>query len=231
MRDDPELLQLYADGKSDEAFAELVRRHIGSVYAVAQRRVGGDAHLAEDVTQEVFSDLARKAGSLASRESLVGWLFVAARFASAKAVRRDQQRQALWRKAKQMTEQAINSDREPDWEKLRPVLDDAIHELNDRDREAVLLYFFDKRTFGDLGSKLRLTESGARTRVERALNKLRLSLGRRGITSTSAALALALGGQVAAAVPGSLVTMVTASALAGASPSGGAVLFSLMTIT
>jgi hypothetical protein len=130
-----------------------------------------------------------------------------------------------------MTEQAINSDREPDWEKLRPVLDDAIHELNDRDREAVLLYFFDKRTFGDLGSKLRLTESGARTRVERALNKLRLSLGRRGITSTSAALALALGGQVAAAVPGSLVTMVTASALAGASPSGGAVLFSLMTIT
>jgi hypothetical protein len=52
MRDDSELLRLYADEKSDEAFAELVRRHIGLVYAVAKRRVGGDAHLAEDVAQE-----------------------------------------------------------------------------------------------------------------------------------------------------------------------------------
>jgi RNA polymerase sigma factor (sigma-70 family) len=231
MLDDSELLRKYAVGKSDEAFAELVRRHIGSVYAVALRRVGGDTHLAQDVTQEVFTDLARKAVSLSRRATLVGWLFVAARFAAAKSVRRDRQRQSVWRKAQQMTEHEQLSDNEPSWEEIRPVLDDAIHELNERDREAILLHFFDKRSFGDLGAKLCLTESGARMRVERALDKLRISLGRRGITSTTSALALALGSQAMAALPGSLATTVTTAALAGAAPTAGVAALFLMSIT
>ena len=216
MHDDAELLRLYAVEKSNEAFAELVRRHVGSVYAVAKRRVGGDSHLAEDIVQEVFTDLASKSASLSQRETLVGWLFVAARYASAKAVRRDKQRQSLRQKAEQMSELESKSTVDRSWEEVRPVLDDAIHELNARDREAILLYFFDKRTFGDIGTKLSITESGARMRVERALEKLRFLLGRRGITSTTAALTIALGGQAVAAVPGGLAASVTTAALAGA---------------
>ena len=231
MSDDSELLRLYADENSDEAFAELVRRHIGTVYAVAKRRVGGDAHLAEDVAQEVFTDLARKAAPLSRRKTLVGWIFVATRFASAKAVRRDQQRQSLWRKAQDMTEREFDSRNEPAWEEIRPVLDDAIHELNERDRDAVLLHFFDRKTFADIGSALSITESGARMRVERALDKLRLSLGRRGITSTTAALTFALSSQAVAAVPGTLVAAVTTAAMAGSAQSSGAVLLYLMSIT
>jgi hypothetical protein len=129
-----------------------------------------------------------------------------------------------------MTEPAAHPEAEPVWEELRGVLDDAIDELNETDREAVLLHFFDKRTYADLGAKLSLTESGARMRVERALEKLRTSLGRRGITSSGAALAAALGGQAVAAVPGTLATTVTAAALAGAATSGGAALL-FMSIT
>lgn len=231
MRNDAELLRSYAGERSEEAFTELVRRHIGSVYAIALRRVWGDSHLAEDVTQEVFTDMARKAGPLSRRQVLVGWLFVAARFASAKAVRRDQKRRSLRKDAIQMNEPMGPSGSEPNWDNLRPVLDDAIHELNKRDREAVLLHFFDKQTYRDIGAKLSLSESGARMRVERALDKLRLSLGRRGISSSSAALAVALSGQAVAAVPSSLATTVTTAAIAGSAQSGGATLLYLMTIT
>jgi RNA polymerase sigma factor (sigma-70 family) len=230
MQDDSELLRQYAGRASDEAFTELVRRHIGAVYAVALRRVGGDAHLAEDVTQEVFADLARKAGSVADREAVLGWLFVATRFAAAKKVRREQQRQSLEWRILQMSEREDALARKPDWDGIRPVLDEAIHALGRRDREAVLLHFFGKRTFGDMGAMFSLSESGARMRVERALLKLRLSLGRRGITSTTAALAVALGGQVSAEVPASLATSVTATALAAGHSSGLALLY-LMSIT
>ena len=130
-----------------------------------------------------------------------------------------------------MIERSDNSTSEPAWEEIRPVLDDAIHELNERDREAVLLHFFDRKSFVDMGPTLRITESGARMRVERALEKLRLSLSRRGITSTTAALTVALGSQTMAAVPGSLAAAVTTAALAGSAQSGSATLLYLMSIT
>ncbi|HZZ20538.1 MAG TPA: sigma-70 family RNA polymerase sigma factor, partial [Opitutaceae bacterium] len=231
MRDDSELLRIFVAEKSNEAFSEIVRRHIGTVYAVALRRVGGNVHLAEDVVQEVFTDFARKAVSLSRRESLVGWLFVATRFATAKAVRKDRQLQSLQQRAEAMNQAPAQFDAEPAWEDLRPVLDDAIHGLTERDREAILLHFFDRRTFEDVGSKLRITESGARMRVERALEKMRLSLSRRGITSTTAALSLTLGTQAIAAVPVSFVTKVTTAALVGAVPTGAASVFYFMTIT
>ena len=59
MTPDGELLRRYLDG-SEAAFAELVRRHINLVYRAAIRRVGGNAHAADDVTQKVFIALAQK---------------------------------------------------------------------------------------------------------------------------------------------------------------------------
>src|SRR5687767_8670302 len=87
MADDLELLRRFATAGDDDAFRELVGRHLDLVYSVALRQVNGDAHLAEDVAQSVFADLARKARRLSRRVILSGWLFDAARFAGAKAVR------------------------------------------------------------------------------------------------------------------------------------------------
>jgi hypothetical protein len=64
MAEDAELLRRYVDHRDEAAFTNLVGRHVNGVYSSALRRVGGDAHLAEDIVQQVFAALARKAGRL-----------------------------------------------------------------------------------------------------------------------------------------------------------------------
>jgi DNA-directed RNA polymerase specialized sigma24 family protein len=70
---DQQLLRNYAEHRSEPAFAELVRRHIDLVYSAAVRMIC-HAHLAQDVTQEVFVALARSGPQLVERPVLSGWL-------------------------------------------------------------------------------------------------------------------------------------------------------------
>ena len=171
MTPDPELLRKFAKTNSEAAFAELVKRHVNLVYSAALRQVNGDEHLAKDVAQMVFTDLARKASSLSRHETLTGWLYTSAHFAAAKIVRGENRRRD--REEKIMREPTSETAPEADWEKLRPTLDDAMHELKETDREAVLLRYFENRPFAEVGAKLGLNENAARMRVERALEKLR----------------------------------------------------------
>src|SRR3982750_4785285 len=140
MKDDATLLAGYVRNRSETDFAELVRRHVNLVYSSALRQVNGDTHLAQDVTQTVFTDLARKASSLTSHRVLAGWLFTSTRFAAAKMVRGEQRRRRREQEVHSMQEiSASDSSAALDWNRLRPVLDDALAELNDRDRDAILL--------------------------------------------------------------------------------------------
>jgi RNA polymerase sigma factor (sigma-70 family) len=181
---------------------------------VALRRVGGDTHLAEDVAQRVFADLALKASSLSHHPALAGWLFTSARFVAAKTVRSERRRRTHEQEALTMQEFEKDATSEVSWDELRPILDDMIGELGETDRVAILLRFFDQRPFAVVGAKLGLSENSARMRVDRAIGKLRTRLARRGVRSTAAALSLALGSQAGAAVPGELAGAITGSALA-----------------
>ena len=220
--EDSELLRRYVAEESEPAFAELVRRHLDLVYSVALRQVGGDTQLAEDVTQEVFTALARKATTLVARPVLGGWLYRTAQFAAIDVVRTESRRRAREKEAHTMHEQTANPGAAADWEKLRPTLDQAIGELKDADRDAVVLRFFEGRSFADVGARLRLTENAARMRVERALDKLHTGLARRGVSSTAAALGVALAQQTGVAAPAGLAASVTGGALGGTAASGGA---------
>ena len=215
MNDDSELLRRYASESAEGAFAEIVRRHIGLVYHAALRQTG-DASLAEEVTQSVFVDLARKAGGLAGRASIAGWLFTSTRFAATKAKRGERRRQAREQEIFAMHEFTHDSTAAADWARLRPVIDEALHALDERDREAVLLRFFEGRPLAEVGEKLAMSEDTARVRVARALDKLQGLLARRGITSTTAALGVAMEGQASAAAPAGLAVCVTSGALAAA---------------
>ena len=106
---------------------------------------------------------------------------------------------------------------EPGWDELQPVLDTVMHELDERDRTAVLLRYFEKRPLADVGAKLGLTEDAARMRLGRALDKLRQLLARRGITSTTAGLAGLLAQQTVTSAPAGLAMNIAGTALASAS--------------
>ena len=218
MNTDAELLRRYVEDRSEAAFTELVQRHLGLVYSCALRCVGQDTHLAEDVTQTVFCDLARKASSLLSRPALSGWLYVGTHHAAAAVVRRERRRKVREEQATLMENilHPAPPGPEPDWSRLSPLLDELILELNEADRDAVFLRFFEKRPFAEIAATLHLSEDAARKRADRAVEKLRTRLAERGVTSGTGAVAFALAGQAAAAVPATLATSVTGSALAAA---------------
>jgi RNA polymerase sigma factor (sigma-70 family) len=210
---DTELLRQYSANHSEEAFAVLVQRYLNLVYFAALRRTNGDTHLAEDVTQRVFAALAADAVSLQRHAVLTGWLYVTTRHAAANAMRSEQRRLERDQEVHAMQENQTTPDLEADWNQLRPQLDGAIDELSEPDRLAVLLRYFENRPFAEIGAALRVSEDAARVRVDRALDKLRALLVRRGITSTAAALGLALSSQSALAAPPALAASVTGFAL------------------
>jgi RNA polymerase sigma factor (sigma-70 family) len=227
MNDDASLLRCYADEGSEAAFAELVRRHVDLVYGAAMRRTG-DPHRAEDVTQKVFISLARGAGKLSRHAVLGAWLHLATRNAAINLMISDQRR-----RARDLEALAVDSANTPagdalDWGRLGPVLDSAIDELSPADRDAVVLRFLERRPFAEVGAALRVSEDAARMRTERALDKLRGLLGRRGITSSAAALAAVVSSQPILSAPAGFSATLASHSLAAAG-AGAATLASLMT--
>lgn len=216
MSDDAALLRRYACDHAEEAFAELVRRHLDGVYSAALRRIGGDTHLAEDIAQKVFASVAREAEHLSRHPQLSAWLYATTRNVAANMVRSERRRKAREQEAQAMQETLSENAPEAnaDWSRVAPVLDEVIDELNEADRTVVLLRFVERRALLEIGAALKLSEDAARMRIERALEKLRVSLRRRGVTSSIAALSLMLTNQAVAAAPAGMAASVTGSALA-----------------
>lgn len=215
MNTDTELLRRYAEEGAEAAFAEVVGRHVDLVFGAALRQTHENAALAQDVVQVVFTDLARKAATVARHEAVVGWLHTATRFVAAKAVRAESRRQGREREA-QLMKDVMDGTNEASWEEVRPVIDAALGVLKKRERAAILLRFFEQKPLAEVGASLAMTETAARSCVDRALDKLHAVLARRGITSTSAALGVALANQIVVAAPVGLAVRVSAQAVVGA---------------
>ncbi len=232
MDDDAALLRDYAINRSERAFARLVERHIDLVYSAALRRVGGDSHRARELTQMVFIDLARKASSLVRHSALVGWLHQSTRWAASNLRRAEQRRMTHERAAAAELLTANEAEAQAvEWDELRPLLDEALDELRDADREAVLLRFFSNCTFAEVGRQLGTGENAARMRVERALDKLHGILRRKGLAGGVAALGATMAKNAVAAAPAELAAAVTPAATvagAAATVAGGAVTTILM---
>src|SRR3990167_3478967 len=126
MMDDAELLRRYVEHRSEAAFADLVERYVSLVYHAALRQIGGDAHGAEDVAQTVFTLLARKARSLASRPTLAGRPHTTTRYVANDLRRAERRRRLREQEAQTMNELLSASAPETDWDRLRPVIDDVL---------------------------------------------------------------------------------------------------------
>lgn len=241
---DHALLRRYAEERSQAAFTEFVRGHIDLVHAAAMRRLDGDTHGAADVAQQVFIAAARDAARLARHANVSGWLYTATRHAALNRVREAQRRQQrerdaqaggeLFAPAVPIASVAGDLPTETDWVRVRPVLDRALDDLSEADREAVLLRFFEARSFVEMGPRLGLTENGARMRVDRALDKLRARLQQAGLTSSAATLASALAREGTIAAPAGLAASVASGVFgtvsAGTTATAGAVLGAVFTL-
>jgi RNA polymerase sigma factor (sigma-70 family) len=219
MTPDSELLRRYVHEHSEEAFGQLVHRHIDLVYSSALRRVGSDAQLAEDVTQEVFAALARKGGGLIGRSTLAGWLYTTSRHKAIDVVRSEKRR-----RLRETETLGMNVDQESlpdaaDWQKLRPLIDTAMDSLSKADQEILVLRYFENRSFAEAAGILSTTEDAARMRSTRALERLRAVLSQGGFTSAAEMLALLLANKAVGAAPAALAAQVLTGALSSA-PSG-----------
>ena len=216
MTSDLELLRTYATEGSDDAFQSVVERHVALVYSSALRQAR-DGQLAQEITQAVFLILARKAGSLRPGTVVSGWLFRATRFAAARALRTVQRRQHYEQEAGQMQSILDQPAGEAAWHEVAPLLDEALAQLGETDRHAVLLRFFERKELKEVGHALGTNEEAAKKRVARAVEKLRTFFLRRGAVMTATALAGALTAHAApAASPGLSLSVAALVAAHGA---------------
>ena len=209
---DMELLREYARQNSEAAFAELVRRHVNLVYSAALRHVGMAAQ-AEEISQAVFVILARKAARLREGIVLEAWLFETTRLTALSFLRGERRRQFREQEAyMQSTLNEFTSD--PAWQQLSPLLDEAMMKLARDEREAVVLRFFKERSLGEVAAALNIKEPAAQKRVSRALEKLQKFFLRRGVDSTTDAIAVTVAANSVHAAPASLAKTISTIAFA-----------------
>ena len=221
LADEAALLRLYQSAPGETAFRQLVARHLPLVWSTARRLVNGDASLAEDVTQIVFTDFARKAPALPPDTIAAGWLHRHTCFTARKMVRTEVRRRTREHSAAQMLiDDAMPDDPHPLWPEAAPHLDAALDQLSRPDREALLLRFWQGQDHRRIGTALGSTEEAARKRIARALEKLRTVLRRRGVLLTAAILAQLLTDHATAAVPSPLAATLPGAAWRQATATG-----------
>src|SRR5213594_674510 len=209
---DLDLLREFTRDQSQHAFTALVQRHLDLVYCAALRQVRS-SQLAEEVAQSVFIDLARNATRLKPDSILTAWLYQVTRRTAIDVVRREASRQLREQIATDMN--AMNATA-ADWTHIEPLLDEAMHALDDTDRTAVLLRYFENKSLREVGATLGTSEDAAQKRVSRAVERLREFLAKRGVTAGASGLAVVISANAIQAAPvGSAVTISTAAALAG----------------
>ena len=210
---DSHLLRDYAEDANETAFAELVRRYVDFVYSAALRMVR-DSHLAEDVTQSVFVALARSAPQLVTRPVLSGWLHRTAQNIAAQTVRTIERRRTREQEAAAMNELLASA---PDavWEQISPHLDTALGELDESDRDALLLRYFERKSAREMGQLLGISDEAAQKRVSRAVDRLREFFSRRGVKVGASGLVVVITANAVQAAPTALAAAITTTICAG----------------
>jgi RNA polymerase sigma factor (sigma-70 family) len=208
---DPELLASYAREKGDDVFAEIVRRHLDLVYGAALRQVHSP-QLAEEVAQCVFLELARQASRLSSNTILAAWLYKVTHQISINFVRGEIRRQVREQTALQIDAMDANT---TDWNEIEPLLDEGMHSLDESDRAAVLLRYFENKSLREVGQFFGASEDAAQKRVSRAVDRLREFFMKRGITIGASSLVVMLSANAAQASPVGLSAAITTATALG----------------
>src|SRR4051812_39388511 len=126
---------------------DLLQRHLGVVYCAALRQ-GRPPPLAGKVSPTLFIHLPPKTAPLKPHTILTAWLYEVTRRTAINVVRGEARRQLREQIALEMNAMNATAD---DWTQIEPLLDDAMHALDDIDRTAILLRFFENKSLRDVG--------------------------------------------------------------------------------
>lgn len=208
---DGELLNRFGTEADDEAFAELVRRHLPAVHATA-RRIVMDPVAAEDVAQVVFTRLAQRWRRV-PRECVLGaWLHADTRLVALQHLRSERRRQL--REQTALLDAQTAAPEPPDWAAIRPLLDESLERLASVDRDVIVMRYLEASSLGEVARRLGLTDDAARMRIHRALERLRVGLEKRSVATTTAALSSVLTTYGAFPVPVSVSQTIAGLAVA-----------------
>jgi RNA polymerase sigma factor (sigma-70 family) len=212
MTSDLDLLGQFTRDHSQDAFTALVNRHVNLVYSAALRQVRSP-QLAEEVAQSVFSDLARNAGRLKPDTILTAWLYQVTHRTAIDVVRKESRRQLREQIAVEMNNMNATAS---DWTQVEPFLDEAMHTLDDTDRAAVLLRYFENKSLREVGHTLGTSDDAAQKRVSRAVERLREFFAKRGVSFGASGLVVVISANAVQAAPvGLAATISTAAVLTG----------------
>ena len=217
--DDITLLRQYAEGNSEAAFAALVERYVNLVYSTALRRAG-TPEAADEITQAVFILLAKKASAIGDKTILSGWLYHTTQLTAANFLRGEIRRQ---RREQEAHVQSVLNEPQPTdeaWRQIAPQLEDAMARLGTRDRDAIVLRFFENKNLREVGAALGASEDAAKVRVSRALEKLRKIFATHGVKSTTAVISGVISVKSVHAAPAALVKTISTVAIAKGTTAG-----------
>ena len=227
---DQQLVASYAREASETAFQAVVARHVDLVYATALRQLG-DPGLSEEVAQNVFIILARKAPRLGGIETLAGWLHRTTILESKARLRTELRRRQREHHAAELA--ALQHEGTSALAPLLPLVDEALLHLRENDRLALILRFLEERSLREVGAVLGVDEDAARKRVARALERLGSFFRERGFAIPTGSGAAALLTHSLSAAPAGLAATAAQAGLTAGGTLGGIhwILFHLMALT
>jgi RNA polymerase sigma factor (sigma-70 family) len=216
-RKDFELLRDFARRREELAFTELVRRHVDLVFATALRKVD-DPGAAEEVAQNVFVALARKAWQFAPDDSLPSWLYRSTLLEAKEWWRGELRRRHREQTAADLGTTMKKSDEQPVLCSLVPLLDEALLSLREKDRSSLLLRFYENQPWREVGAELGVTEDAAQKRVGASLEKLVRFFQRRGYKTATTLTMAAVLHQTAASASATVASSVFQAAMQASAP-------------
>lgn len=218
---DTTLLQDWSLKGSEEAFATLARRYGGLLYHASMRRTGRP-DLAGEAAQNALLILARKAARLDGESCLAGWLHRTACYEAAKLLRRETRHEA---RMKRFHLHHDPEDTGSPWQKVAPLLDQALDTLPERDRQVIFAKYFDGLSFEQIARQFGGEPAAWRQRGSRAIERLRGTLAKRGVTVSATVLSSGLGISLGQAAPPAFLASL------GTSPVAAAATLSWQTLT
>ncbi len=221
---DRQLLERFATGRDEAAFAALVHRHGPLVWGVCRRLLRHHQD-AEDAFQATFLVLAGKAGAIRRPELLANWLYGVACRTAARARADASRRRARERTA--ATAAVVMPSTDILWQDIRPILDEEIQRLPTKYRTPFVLCYLEGRTNEEAARQLGCPKGTILSRLAWARQWLRRRLERRGVSLAVGGVAAFLEQQAAPATVSARLAETTVDAIlahtAGKFVAGGVV--------